>query len=243
MQLNHQAIEKRVAHPEGLLDVHSIFYTIQGEGPFCGTPCIFIRLAGCNLQCPWCDTEYTQGRQFLSPGEIYRAVLDKWHKDRYQAPGLVVITGGEPFRQDIAALLTLLVERGFYVQIESNGTLPPSFFYYNIDTGKRKGAYIVCSPKAGRVNPTLAIEACCFKYVVSHDSQREEDGLPLQALGHSANPFVARPPEWWDRPIYIQPMDAQDPEENERNIQAAKRASLRFGYILQLQIHKLIGVE
>lgn len=261
MQLNHQAIEKRVAHPEGLLDVHSIFHTIQGEGPFCGTPCIFIRLAGCNLQCPWCDTEYTKGRRLMSPLQIVEALTDGIVPEGHKWPQLIVITGGEPFRQELGELFKSLISTGHFVQVESNGTLPPSSttkimssrlgsrsyeveqFRYSLDIGKRSGVYVVCSPKAGRVNKDLADVACCFKYVVSHDSQREEDGLPLQALGHSANPFVARPPEWWDRPIYIQPMDAQDPEENERNIQAAKRAALRFGYILQLQIHKLIGVE
>ena len=55
--INKQPIEKREPSYEGTLQVHSIFKTIQGEGPFCGTPCVFVRLAGCNLQCPACDTD------------------------------------------------------------------------------------------------------------------------------------------------------------------------------------------
>ena len=55
-EFNGQPIEKVQRTFDGTLEVHSIFKTIQGEGPFCGTPAVFIRLAGCNLQCPWCDT-------------------------------------------------------------------------------------------------------------------------------------------------------------------------------------------
>ena len=72
--MNLQPIEKRTKSADGLLSLHSIFHTIQGEGPFCGTPSVFVRLAGCNLQCPACDTDYTQGRRAASAQEI----LDNW---------------------------------------------------------------------------------------------------------------------------------------------------------------------
>lgn len=244
MQLNHQPIEKLSKRTDGLLEVHSIFHTIQGEGPFCGTPCVFVRLAGCNLQCPWCDTEYTQGRTEQTPNEILWKVRSLWNADRWHKPGLVVVTGGEPFRQNLSELLRVLTAEGFYVQIESNGTLPPSGdVFYNLNTSDRHGTYVVCSPKAGRVNSQLAEVACCFKYVLERSSMHPEDGLPMQALGHTANPHVARPPVDWDRPIYLQPMDAQDPDINRDNIQAVKESCMTHGYILQLQIHKLIGVE
>jgi len=242
MQLNKQPIEKLSKRTDGLLEVHSIFYTIQGEGPFCGTPCVFVRLTGCNLQCPWCDTEYTSVRNTMTPNEILAEVKYLWNKDKWRKPGLVVITGGEPFRQQLTELLEVLTAEQHYVQIESNGTLPPSPFEYNINIGRREGAFIVCSPKAGRVNPALASNACCFKYVLSHDSMGP-DGLPLQALGHTANPCVARPPADWERPVYLQPMDGQDEVENRLNVQAVRESCMRNGYILQLQIHKLIGVE
>ena len=67
---NQQLADKPVLNETGLsLQVNSIFYTIQGEGPFAGRPAIFIRLAGCNLQCPGCDTEYTK-RQTMTVDEI-----------------------------------------------------------------------------------------------------------------------------------------------------------------------------
>lgn len=235
--MNQQAIEKRVRHADGPLSVHSVFYTIQGEGPFCGTPSVFIRLAGCNLQCPGCDTDYTSNRADTSP----RALLDKVRE--YQPGGLVVITGGEPFRQDITRLLNVLTDAGYYVQIETNGTLEPAEYPYSTMPDIRTGVYVVCSPKSGKVHPRINNVACCFKYVIAHDSIHEDDGLPLRALEHRASPYVARPPKNWARPIYLQPMDSKDEELNRLNLQAAIHSCMKFGYILQLQIHKIIRME
>jgi 7-carboxy-7-deazaguanine synthase len=237
--LNQQAIEKSIDHSEGLLDVHSIFYTIQGEGPFSGFPAVFIRLAGCNLQCPHCDTEYTQGRRLAHP-----EVVAQYVSSLSLPSGLVVITGGEPFRQNLSKLLKCLNDYRLVVQIESNGTLPPSAFLYSTypKIDYLHGSYIVCSPKTGRINPKLLNVACCLKYVLDADSMNPEDGLPIRALGHTANPQLARPPGWWDRPIYLQPMDTGDPEHNQRNIQAVAESCMKHGYKLQLQIHKYIGV-
>lgn len=238
---NIQPIEKRVRNPEGFLSVHSIFKTIQGEGPFCGTPCVFVRLAGCNLQCPACDTDYTSGRHSMGPYEILASVNELWRDKRHRR-GLVVITGGEPFRQDIAELIRVLLANDYYVQIESNGTLDPPDIAFNLNPDQRWGAYIVCSPKTGKISPFVTEQACALKYVVKSDDVHE-DGLPLSALNHPSNPFPARPPEGWNRPIYIQPLDSKNEEKNKLHTDVAVALSLAHGYILQLQIHKYIGVE
>lgn len=236
--MNQQPIEKQVRHSDGnTLSVHSVFHTIQGEGPFCGTPAVFIRLAGCNLQCPGCDTDYTHNRWQSTPGAVLNLILEM------QQSGLVVITGGEPFRQELLPLLTVLVDAGYYVQIETNGTLEPTDFPYCTMPDIRTGVYVVCSPKAGKVHPKINEVASCFKYVLSHRSVHEEDGLPLTALNHPAHPHVARPPKDFHRPIYLQPMDAYDAEENLLNQKAAIRSCMGHGYILQLQVHKIINME
>jgi organic radical activating enzyme len=236
--LNKQPIEKRDLSKDGSVEVHSIFYTIQGEGPFCGTPAVFVRLAGCNLQCPGCDTEYTSKRTRMTPDEVTLAVFNA-------APmrGLVVITGGEPFRQNLKKLISKLIWSGHYVQIETNGTLEPSPVAYGIETSRRKGAYIVCSPKTGKIHPRIYETACALKYVVEDGDVREEDGLPMTALRHTALPYPARPPAGWKRAVYIQPMDSKDEAENRANMAAALSSAKRFGYILQLQVHKYLGVE
>jgi 7-carboxy-7-deazaguanine synthase len=234
--MNIQPIEKRSQRTDGSLQVHSIFHTIQGEGPFCGTPAVFVRLAGCNLQCPACDTDYTSTRALMAPHSILALVQEQARS------GLVVITGGEPFRQELRPFLWELVDAGYYVQIESNGTLQPAVFGYNLLPDDRKGVYLVCSPKTGKLHPDVYNVACALKYVVSHDAIREEDGLPLSALRHPSNPYPARPPEGWNRPVYVQPMDAHDQQLNRLNYKAAVASCLKHGHILQLQVHKIIGV-
>ena len=247
--MNQQPPEKKSRSAN--LQVHSIFNTIQGEGPFCGTPAIFIRLAGCNLQCPLCDTDYTSNRVEFNPSEIQDFVksLGELHGLPNPRNRLVVITGGEPFRQNLTPLLSELVGQGYFVQIETNGTLPPSEYYYSLDVQERRGVYVVCSPKTGSINKKTLRVACCLKYVMSHLSVGE-DGLPLTALDHTAEPRLARPPANWDRPIYLQPVDwttsGASREEvqhlNELSLQSCIHSCRKNNYILQLQIHKLIGV-
>ncbi len=237
---NSQPIEKRLPSYEGVLDVHSIFKTIQGEGPFCGTPCVFIRLAGCNLQCPGCDTDYTSERHSLNVPTIVKQVRELFSQQIQ--PGLVVITGGEPFRQHIRELICELVYCGCYVQVESNGTMNPPEFNWNKNITERRGAYLVVSPKTGKINPLALSAAVALKYVVQHDNIMI-DGLPRKALNHPCRPFLARPPEGWGGLIYVQPQDDRNEAMNHRNTAAAVQSCLEHGYILQLQIHKIIGME
>jgi 7-carboxy-7-deazaguanine synthase len=243
MELNKQPPEKVVRVYDGTVEVHSIFETIQGEGPFCGTPCVFVRLAGCSLQCPLCDTEYTSVRNKMTPNAIVAAVY------ALRETGLVVITGGEPFRQSIHELLNFLTADGYYVQVETNGTHAPpvltgsdAFYERTVKLRDPKGVYIVCSPKTGFVHPALAARACCYKYVLSHDSVATDDGLPLTALGHAANPSLARPLKKCDLPIYLQPADVQDIIENQKNMNAVVDSALKHGYIVQSQMHKILGL-
>ncbi len=244
MVLNTQPITKK-AKPffAGHLNVHSMFHTIQGEGPFSGRPAVFIRLAGCNLQCPMCDTEYTDGATVMDINKMVSAV----QATPIQDGGLVVITGGEPFRQNIGLLIAKLLDVKFIVQVETNGTLPPpdlcGYSFNSQVTNPVHGAYIVCSPKTGKVNKEVISRACCFKYVLDADHMNPDDGLPTMALGHTAHPQLARPPAWWDRPVYLQPADEKSTTQNSRNIAAVVKSSMDFGYTLQLQIHKELGVE
>ncbi len=238
--LNQQPPEKRVVSDGSVLSVHSIFHTIQGEGPFCGTPAVFVRLAGCNLQCPLCDTEYTTGRKEMDIERIVRMVT-------ILAEGrtrLVVITGGEPFRQDLHKLIYELVnEEDFYVQVETNGSLDPTpNIRWNTQIAPRHGAYIVCSPKAGAVRPLIHDNACCYKYVGGAGNLSEDDGLPIYPLAHKSYPRVARPNNF-KVPIYLQPTDHKDPERNAADLKAVIDSCMKHGHILQLQVHKIINME
>jgi organic radical activating enzyme len=234
--INTQPIEKSVKSDGSVLDVHSIFYTIQGEGPFTGRPAVFVRLAGCNLQCPSCDTEYTKGRLVMNVESILDSI--KTQSTRSHRKPLIVITGGEPFRQSLLLLCALLVKHEYTVQIETNGTLAPGPGTQDHPVWEQ--IHIVCSPKAGKVQEWIRSRAKCFKYVLSHDSVNPNDGLPILALNHTAAPQVAR---HGGKPVYLQPMDSKDEATNAKNIKAVVDSCLRFGYTLQLQTHKYLGVE
>jgi 7-carboxy-7-deazaguanine synthase len=257
--MNTQPISKQDLRKDGALWVHSIFYTIQGEGPFAGTPAVFVRLQGCNLQCPGCDTEYTApipNKLQESPQsvrDITNAVMASADLRSGNHP-LVVITGGEPFRQNIHPFVLDLLRFGFFVQIETNGTLPVEFAC-NTDINHRSGVFIVCSPKTPRVHSSIEANACAFKYVLSHDSMAL-DGLPVEVLHNHIPTKVYRPKR--SVPIYLQPMDHSQNlpkdwstvgqqiilrENNYKSLEAVKASCLRYGYILQLQLHKIIGVE
>lgn len=110
--------------------VNEIFYSIQGEGAHSGEAAIFLRLSGCNLRCPFCDTEH-QSYQELSENEIIQEIC------KYPAH-LVVITGGEPTLQLTTSLVDKIHGIGKTVAVETNGTrvVPP-----NVD-------WITVSPKA-----------------------------------------------------------------------------------------------
>src|SRR3989338_501646 len=100
------------------LQVTEIFKSIQGESSLAGTPCIFIRLTGCNLRCSYCDTTYAyEGGKSLSVNEVLSKI------DGYKC-NLVEITGGEPLLQlEVYTLIQALLERDRYVLIETNGSI------------------------------------------------------------------------------------------------------------------------
>jgi len=107
-----------------------VFYSLQGEGASAGTPTVFLRLAFCNLKCTWCDTKYTWDWQTYDyEKEVVSLPLDELEAKilSYGCPHLV-ITGGEPLMQQkaLAPLALALHKRGFYIEVETNGTLAPS---------------------------------------------------------------------------------------------------------------------
>jgi organic radical activating enzyme len=98
------------------LKVFRIFYSIQGEGFWTGTPCIFIRFSGCNLDCDWCDTKHADPHSVLSVKEIMESF--------YRFPEhikRVVLTGGEPTIQKLGWLISMLKMKGYYIALETNG--------------------------------------------------------------------------------------------------------------------------
>ena len=101
------------------LTVCETFTSLMGESTLAGLPAFFIRLAGCNLRCRYCDTPYAYD------GGDTRSVAALVDEAQGSACGLVLVTGGEPLLQEnTPALLAALVEAGLEVVIETNGSLP-----------------------------------------------------------------------------------------------------------------------
>ncbi len=123
------------------LSICEIYPTIQGEGFLIGSPITLVRFQGCNIYCSWCDTKYAipfKENVKVSLEELLEKL--KWIGRKH-----ILLTGGEPFAHPQLGYLTeILIENGYFVQIETNGTLWQEEF----EKLPRKGFYISLSPKA-----------------------------------------------------------------------------------------------
>lgn len=230
--LNTQPVSKPDLAPDGALDVFRVWETLQGEGPFSGTPSVFVRLSGCNMRCPKCDTDYTSYSSRVSPEELLRVVQSFPTGSR--KGGIVTITGGEPFRQNIGEFARLCFAHDLSVHVETNGTMfPPECWVLPL--------FIVCSPKAATVDQAMRSHVKVLKYVLKAEDVDPSDGLPKSVLGYDHPP--ARPWPGFKGLVIVQPMDEGDPALNKANEQAAIRSAMKFGYRFQIQLHKLVGLE
>lgn len=145
-----------------MLQLAEIFYSIQGEGTWTGTPAVFVRLAGCNLACDFCDTDYSL-KFMASIDDVVRMVREAGA----DCP-MVILTGGEPLAQaDTPALIDALRADGRRVHIESNGT---------IFTPLPDDVWLCVSPKE-RVDTRMAARANEAKLIV--DGRVPEEHLAL----------------------------------------------------------------
>ncbi len=218
-------IRPPVAGDDGqLLQIVEIFPTLQGEGPFTGHPAVFVRLGGCNLACGFCDTEFEE----FSPmrvGDVVTQVADLSREHHERVRRLVVLTGGEPMRQNIVPLCEQLLAHGFTVQIETNGTLWRAV---------PEGVHIVCSPKASQgvyhsLRSDVLSRVDALKFIISdtQDAYRE-----VGEVGQHGR----------DIAVYVQPMDEYDAAKNAANLARAAMLAQRDGYLLSLQTHKIMGI-
>lgn len=186
--------------PKDSLYVTSMFFTLQGEGPYSGQPALFIRLTKCNLTCNFCDTFFDDGNWMTFDeieGKIHTTICD-YFKDgvplwatnisvsdiplsgrRY--PNIVlVMTGGEPLIQDnISEFMHRQLPKFKAVQVESNG-IP--------DTEVPEDVTLVCSPKCMEKNgkavkyyapsKTILDRADCLKFVMSADPESPYHTIP-----------------------------------------------------------------
>lgn len=152
------------------MKVNEIFYSLQGEGYYTGTAAVFVRLSGCNLRCPFCDTDHQSGME-MTEEAIVEAVCQ--HPARH-----VVITGGEPSLFLTASLVDALHKAGRYVAIETNGTkqLPE-----NVD-------WITLSPKDAFVESAAPAISRCNEIKVVFDGNDIPNYSHITAEHHFLQP-------------------------------------------------------
>lgn len=207
-----------------MLKIKEIFGpTIEGEGLFAGEKAHFIRLSGCNIwdgreetkaksMCPYCDTNFNGGEE-LTVDDIILQVQSLGN-----AANLVNITGGEPLLQDITELCLKLIQKGYRVNIETNGTKPLPDELMDL-----MFLYVTCSPKV----PYKAIKIQkmnCVKVLYPHPSGKID---PMDFDNFNCK--------------YIQPIEI----DGKFNYQECmdKLYTMPADWSLSLQIHKIIGAE
>jgi 7-carboxy-7-deazaguanine synthase len=196
--------------PDPQHQVVELFHSLQGEGRLTGVPSVFVRLAGCNLRCVWCDTAYARepdAGHALARTELVRQVCS--FPTRF-----VVLTGGEPMTAPgIRELATALQAQGRHITIETNGTLPPggiTCHLASISPKLRNSAAASDDDEARRINlPALAAWLDAYdvqlKFVVSLPSDVLEVRDILAGLGRPIQPErVLLMPEGTDRTLLRQ---------------------------------------
>lgn len=227
--------ERADQHPLSL-PVNEIFATVQGEGAFTGTPATFVRLQGCPVGCPWCDTKHTWEvetgmRRSLSVVQEKADVPSAEYADvevddlvtaiEAERPRHVVVTGGEPCLYNLSELTRRLLGGGRRVQLETSGTEL---------VRAARGTWVTVSPK---LNMPGGRE-------VRRDALERADELKIP-VGKLADYERAKPLLGMVRPsclVWLQPLS-----------QSAKATTLcveiatEYGHRVSVQVHKYLGVR
>lgn len=222
------------------LALEDVFYTLQGEGPYSGMPSLFIRLAGCNLACHFCDTQFeTQAEN----EQTIKVLIDRIFNFTAAQRKFVVLTGGEPLRQNPVRLLQALYDSGTeLVQVETAGTLWQPDLEPFLNDGR---LVLVCSPKTPKIHPLIATHCKHYKYIIRVGETDHADGLPDRGTQVGNKEKHSRLYRAWPAKgdvIWVSPCDEYDVERNKQNVAVAKNLALKYGYRLSLQMHKIVGV-
>ena len=195
--------------------VNEIFYSLQGEGRHTGQASVFVRLSGCNLRCPFCDTDHSASVA-MTAEEIAAEV------NRYPARW-IILTGGEPGLQIDASFIDALhAATGKQIAIETNGTCP---LPQNID-------WVTLSPKTGICgSPDLPV-------VIDR-----ADEIKVVDLGQSLEPYFRLSCRTPRTLMYLQPCFDPDPKLSAANLRRTiSRVLADPRWTLSAQLHRLLSI-
>jgi len=206
-------------HPQHILKISEIFPSIQGEGLRQGEPTLFVRLAGCNLKCDFCDTKYawTSGQEMA-----VSRVMERVRKIHHIFPAKwVSLTGGEPLLQKVEVLVRRVKNEGFKIQVETNATIyrPMAVDWYTISPKPPKYLY----------QPEYRKKAKEVKIVVTR-------GLELRVLQKLRQELPVK------IPLLLQPQSNRkwSLDQAMKLLKQALEADLN-NIRLSVQIHKIFG--
>ena len=211
--------------------MNDIFYSLQGEGRNTGRAAVFVRFAGCNLRCPFCDTEYDSYTE-MTAEEIVGKISSLHISEGVGVRPLIVLTGGEPTLQVDEAFVDLLHQHDYEVAMESNGTRPAP---RNLD-------WLTVSPKNLMSWSGVCGGKACDELKIVFDEATPEI---LSSLHTPHSTLHESPSTLHGSPLlYLQPCDTGDARRNAA-ITAACVEYIKSHpqWRLSLQTHKLIGIE
>lgn len=218
--------------------VNAVYSTVQGEGCLTGTPIFLLRLQGCSVGCPWCDTKETwtvepqhQVNDFwqLEPGHPYWIEKTQseivQHLTNYLQPGptWVMLTGGEPAQQDLKSLVIALHDAGYKVSLETSGTAT-GHIGANLD-------WVCVSPKFGMPGGRSVLAEAVRKA----DELKFVVGKKLDLI--RILQFLKDHPLKPGCQICLQPLSF-----NEKATQLCIETVITNGWRLSLQMHKYLGL-
>ncbi|CAM2739534.1 7-carboxy-7-deazaguanine synthase QueE [Shewanella amazonensis] len=218
--------------------INEVFETIQGEGSHTGLPAIFVRLQGCPVACPWCDTAQTWDvleQSKVAPADVIQVdgSIGRWamhsasslvaaFNQKGFTAKLVVITGGEPCMHDLTDLTQGFEAEGFHCQIETSGT-------FEVHCSDR--TYVTVSPKINMKGgyPVLKqalVRANEIKHPVATDAHIDELDALLEGIDTSG------------KTICLQPI-SQKPRATE----LAMKTCIARNWRLSIQTHKYLNID
>lgn len=221
------------------LNINEMFETIQGEGAYTGIPSIFVRLQGCPVGCPWCDTKHTweiKADLSVSPEDVIAkssesetyfvsneaSLMTLFEQQGYVAKH-VVITGGEPCMYDLRPLTNILHQNGYTTQIETSGT-------FEVLCDER--TYVTVSPKINMKGG--------FDVLTSALERSNEIKHPIAMQKHidELDALLTKVSSLEGKQVCLQPISQQ-----KRATELAVRTCIARNWRLSLQTHKYIGIE
>lgn len=206
------------------LKIHKIYPGFKGDAPFIGMPVVILSLGGCNLACNFCDIDF-DNYTTIAEAEIIASVINASKNEQNQVVRQTIfITGGEPLVQPINEICTKLLDMGYNIIVETNGTI-----YRELDNRIK----VCVSPKAVNneylpIRDDIIRRAVAIKFLIS-----------MNRLPYNQVPDVGQ--FRYNIDVFLQPMDEINILNNLNNLKYCLDICNKFGYNYSIQTQKIIG--